>query len=164
MVFPTNASTCAKFSSVLIFSFSGVAPFFDLRCRSFRLVELMQASDHAIDLRFSDCAFREQFAQEPAVRQFSHLHAVFSDLSVFVVEGEAGIAFVDRHHGQIDFRTESPIQLQLASAKVVALFERAEIEKAEIHGLLHFEDEGRSDEDPRDVCLNRAHFQRAMCV
>ena len=41
----------------------------------------MQARDHAIDLRFSDGAFREQLAQEPAVRQFSHLDRVLSDLS-----------------------------------------------------------------------------------
>ena len=41
---------------------------------------------------------------------------------------------------------------------MAAFFQCTEIEKAEIHRFLHFEDEGRRNEHPRDVGLNSAHF------
>ena len=117
----------------------------------------MQARDHAINFRFSDGAFREQLSQEPAVRQFSHLQAVFSDFS-FCCERKVGSALVYRDYSQVCFRAEPPVQLKLSLAKVMALFQRAEIKESQIHRLFHLEHEWRRDEYPRDVCLNQAHL------
>src|SRR5437899_3233057 len=41
---------------------------------------------------------------------------------------------------------------------MAALFQRAEIKKTEIHGLLDLENKWRRDKDPRNVGLNHAHF------
>ena len=123
----------------------------------------MQTGDHPVNLRFSNQTFREQFSQEPSMRQFSHLHAVLGNFS-FCVEGKAGSALVNRNHSQIDVRTEPAIQFKLALAKVTALFQSVEIEKPEVHGLLDLENKWRSNEDPRDVGLQRAHFGRAVRI
>jgi len=81
------------------------------------------------------------------VRQFFHFDSVLDDLA-FRVEGKTRSCFVDRDNFQVDFRSESSIQCDLAPAKVMAFLQRAEIEKPEIHRLLHFEDKRRRDEDP----------------
>ena len=81
------------------------------------------------------------------MRQFFHFDGVFDDFSWWF-ERKTGISLVDGNSIEINFRTESPIQFNLALAKVVAFFQRAEIEKAEIHRLLHFEDKRRRNEDP----------------
>jgi hypothetical protein len=49
-------------------------------------------------------------------------------------------------------------------AKVMALFQRGEIDKAEVNRFLHFENKRRGDKDPRDVGLDHAHFDRVMRV
>ena len=89
--------------------FLRLAPLFDLWPGSLRLVERMQTRDDAVDLRFSDCAFCEQFAQEPAMRQFLHLDRVLSYFSNCIVEGKTAIAFVNWCHCKIDFRAEPSI-------------------------------------------------------
>ena len=140
------------------------APLLDFLRWSLRLIEAVQTRDHAIDLAFSDQSFRQQLIEKPPMRQLSHFHCILDDLSVFVVERETGIAFIDGRHCEVNLRAKPSIQLQLAPAKVMALFQRAEIEKAEIHRLLHLEDERRRDEDPGNVGLNRAHLPRAVRV
>src|SRR6266496_4481073 len=110
----------------------------------------MQSGDHAVDFFFTNSIFLEQFAQEtafaeatavrPAMWKLFHLDRVLVDFA-FSVEGKIGTSFVDRHDSQIDFRSKPSIQLDLALAKMLALFQRTEIEKAKIDGLLHFEDE-----------------------
>jgi hypothetical protein len=125
----------------------GCAPLLDLRHRSFRLIESMQGGDHAVNLLFADQIFLEQFVQEAAMRQFFHIHGVIDDFPRWF-EREAGISLIDGNSVEINFRTESSIQFNLALAKVVAFFQRAEIEKTEIHRLLHFEDKRRRNKDP----------------
>jgi hypothetical protein len=123
----------------------------------------MKTGNHSIDFFFADQILRKQLAQEPTAWQFSHLHAVLGNFS-FCVKRKTGSALVNRNHCQIHFWTEPAIQLKLALVKVVPLFQGAEIKKPETHGLLHFEDKGRGNEDPRDVCLNRAHFRRPVWI
>ena len=123
------------------------APLLDLSCRSFRLIEPMQGEDHAVNLLFADQIFLEQFVQEAATREFFHLHGVLDDFPPRF-ERKAGISLIDGNSVEINFRTESSIQFNLALAKVVTFFERAEIEKAEVHWLLHFKDKRRRNEDP----------------
>src|SRR5206468_6143848 len=123
------------------------APLLDLRRRSFRLIESIQGGDHAVNLLFADQIFLEQFVQEAAMRQFFHLHGVVDDFPRWF-EREAGISLIDGNSVEINFRTEPSIQFNLALAKVVAFFEGAEIEKAEIHRLLYFEDKRRRNKDP----------------
>jgi len=62
---------------------------------------------------------------------------------------------------EINFWSEPAIEINLALAEVSAFFQRAEIKKAKVHRLLHFENERRSDEHPRNVDLNHAHFSWA---
>src|ERR1044071_7864373 len=91
------------------------------------------------------------------MRQFFHFDGVLDDFA-FAVKGKTGCSLADRNSVEINFRTESPVQFNLTLAKVVAFFQRAEIQKAEIHRLLHFEDKRRRNEDPRDVSLSGANF------
>ena len=81
------------------------------------------------------------------MRQLSHLDGVIDNLA-FTVEGKTRSCFVDWDNFQVDLRSESSIQFNLAAAKVVAFLHSAEIEKAEINWLLHFEDKRRRYEDP----------------
>ena len=97
------------------------------------------------------------------MRQFSHLHAVLDNFA-FPFEGETRSGFVDPHDSQIDFRSKPAIQFNLTFAKIPAFFQCAEIEKAEIHRLLHFKDERRRNEHPRNVGLNRAHRIRPVWI
>src|SRR6266496_3091785 len=107
----------------------------------------MQGRDHTVNLLFADQIFLKQFVQEPAMRQFFHLHGVVDDFPRWF-EREDGISLIDGNSVEINFRTEPSIQFDFAPAKVVAFFERAEIEKAEIYRFLHFEDKRRSNENP----------------
>ena len=107
----------------------------------------MQGGDHAVNLLFTDQIFLEQFDQEAAMRELSHFDGVLNDFPRWF-ERKAGISLVNGNSVEINFRTESAIQFNLALAKVVAFFQRAEIEKAEIHRLLHFEDKRRRNKDP----------------
>jgi hypothetical protein len=47
-------------------------------------------------------------------------------------------------------------------AKVVALFQGAEIKESQIHRLFHLEHEGRRNKHPRDMGLYRAHGAGAV--
>src|SRR5438105_9242301 len=47
---------------------------------------------------------------------------------------------------------------------MMALFQRAEIKKSEIHWLLHFEDERRRNKHPGDVRLDRVNFWRPVRI
>ena len=73
------------------------------------------------------------------MQQFLHLHAVFRNFSGGI-EGKAGTILVDGNDTQINFRTEPAIQLDLTLAKMATFFQGAEINKPEIHRLLHLED------------------------
>ena len=84
-------------------------PLFDLSPGSLGLVERIQTRDDPLDLRFSDCAFREQFVQEPAMRKFLHLDRVLSYFSNCIVEGKTTIAFVNWYYCKINFRAEPSI-------------------------------------------------------
>ena len=81
------------------------------------------------------------------MRQLFHFDDVLGDFAARI-ERKTGGCFVDRENIEVDLRSESSIQCNLALAKVVAFFQRAEIEKTEIYRLLHFEDERRRNEDP----------------
>ena len=81
------------------------------------------------------------------MRQLSHLDGVLNGFPPWF-ERKAGISFVDGNSVEINFRTEPTVQFNLAPAKVAAFFQRAEIQKPEIHRFLHFEDKRRRNEDP----------------
>src|SRR4030095_15450279 len=91
------------------------------------------------------------------MRQFFHFDGVLDDFA-FAVKGNTGSSLIDWNNVEINFRTEPSVQFDFAPAKVAAFFQCAEIKKTEIYRFLHFEDKRRSNENPRDVGLNRAHF------
>ena len=107
----------------------------------------MQGGDHAINFLFPDQIFLEQFDQEAAMWQLSHFDGILNN-SPRRFERKAGSSFVDGNRVEIDFRTESPVQFNLALAKVVAFFQCGEVQKAEIHRFLHFKDKRRRNENP----------------
>src|SRR5436190_2085628 len=82
--------------------------------------------NNAIDLALAHSPLCQQFAQEPAAWQFFHLQAVLGDFS-FGLEGKIGSRLVDWKDVQVNIRTKSTIQLELALAKVVSLFQGAEV-------------------------------------
>ena len=81
------------------------------------------------------------------MRQLSHFDGVLNNFP-WRIERKAGISLVDGDSVEINSRTEPPVQFNLAPAKVAAFFQRAEIQKPEIHRFLHFEDKRRRNEDP----------------
>jgi len=115
----------------------------------------VQNGNYSVDFFFTDQIFLEQFVQEPVRRQFFHFDGVL-DNAAWCFEGETGISLVDWNSLEINFWAQPSIQFDLALAKVAAFFQCAEIEKAEIHRLFHFEDKWRCNEDPPNVGLNRA--------
>src|SRR5262249_17231945 len=119
----------------------------DLRRRSLRLIESMQAGYHAANFIFTDPIFVEQLVQEEAMSQFFHFHGVLDNFP-FAVKGKTGSGFIDRHDAAIHLRSKSSIQFNLGLEELGAFFQRAEIEKAEIDRLLHFEDKRRSKKNP----------------
>src|SRR5437867_7813692 len=97
------------------------------------------------------------------MRQLSHLDGVLNGFPPWF-ERKAGISFVDGNSVEINFRTEPTVQFNLAPAKVAAFFQRAEIQKHEIHRFLHFEDKRRRNEDPYDEGLNHAYVYRVVRI
>src|SRR5881227_3917604 len=71
---------------------------------------------------------------------------------------------VDWKDVQVNIRTKSTIQLELALAKVVSLFQGAEVEEAEVNRFFYFENERRGDEDPRNVGLPQQHPPRLVGI
>ena len=119
--------------------------------------------NNAIDLALAHSPLCQQFAQEPAAWQFFHLQAVLGDFS-FGLEGKIGSRLVDWKDVQVNIRTKSTIQLELAPAKVVSLFQGAEVEEAEVNRFFYFENERRGDEDPRNVGLPQQHPPRLVGI
>src|SRR5207249_5712595 len=113
----------------------------------------MQSGDHAVDLLFTDQIFLEQFDQEVVMRQLSHLDGVLNGFPPWF-ERKTGSSFVDGNSVEINFRTEPPVQFNFALAKVVAFFQRAEIQKPEIHRFL----------DRKSTRLNSSHVSISYAV
>ena len=70
----------------------------------------------------------------------------------------------DGHDAEIGVRGKAAIQRDLPFAGVASLFECGEIEETEIHGLLHFQDEGRREDDHGDTAADDHRDTSAVAI
>ncbi len=105
---------------------------------------------HFVDVLSGQFTVGLQGAEQAGLRELAHLQhildhrAVAAQLRRFDAAGH-------RQHVQIQIFGQALIQTQFFSAEVLARFEAGEVEKAEIHRLLHFISKRPGEDHPRDM-------------
>ena len=94
-------------------------------------------------------------AVEPAIFvEAAHAHRVFDRLAV-VAPSRIIRRADDGHHVQVDVGRKAAVQAQLVLAANVPEFERAEVQKRQLQGLLDLVGEFARQQDPGDVGLHQ---------
>jgi len=101
------------------------------------------------------------------VGQVPHPDGVFDDRPLMVVrrvDPEPVVGLDDRNDPLVGVLTEARVEANLFLTVLMALFQRREVEKAQLDGLFDLVDEGRHESHQRDVSFLKRHRVRLVRI